>query len=248
MRKKMFLIGSMGVVLAANALGVNDGQKPNILFIVAEDASPDLGCYGNKVVHTPHIDRLAAEGSRFINAYATYSVSSPSRGSIFTGLYPHQNGQMGLATHKYEMFPGMKTLPVYMKELGYRTGCLGKIHVNPENNIPFDYWDIRSSNFAKKGLHLYAEKAKDFIESSSEPFFLQVNFPDAHFPIQKQVEGRPSVVVEPEDVTQEIPFIGVSSEHIRLNTANYYNCMNRLDESVGMLIEALEKTGKADNK
>ena len=119
------------------------------------------------------------------------------------------------------------------------------IHVNPENNIPFDYWDIRSSNFAKKGLHLYAEKAKDFIESSSEPFFLQVNFPDAHFPIQKQVEGRPSVVVEPEDVTQEIPFIGVSSEHIRLNTANYYNCMNRLDESVGMLIEASEKTGKA---
>lgn len=243
----MFLIGSMGVVSAANVLGVNDGQKPNILFIVAEDASPDLGCYGNKVVHTPHIDRLAAEGSRFINAYATYSVSSPSRGSIFTGLYPHQNGQMGLATHKYEMFPGMKTLPVYMKELGYRTGCLGKIHVNPENNIPFDYWDIRSSNFAKKGLHLYAEKAKDFIESSSEPFFLQVNFPDAHFPIQKQVEGRPSVVVEPEDVTQEIPFIGVSSEHIRLNTANYYNCMNRLDESVGMLLEALEKTGKADN-
>lgn len=248
MRKNLLLLmGGVSCISTINSSCITEKERPNILFIVVEDASQDLGCYGNKVVHTPNIDNLAKEGSRFVNAYATYSVSSPSRGSIFTGLYPHQNGQMGLATHKYEMFPGMKTLPVYMKELGYRTGCLGKIHVNPEKNVPFDYWEIRSANFEKKGLHRYAEKAKEFIESSDEPFYLQVNFPDSHFPIQKQVEGRPKVVVEPDDVTQEIPFIGVSSDHIRLNTANYYNCMNRLDESVGMLLEALEKTGKADN-
>ena len=219
--------------------------QPNILFIVAEDASPDLGCYGNKIVRTPHIDKLASEGVLFKNAYTTYSVSSPSRGSIFTGLYSHQNGQFGLATHKYEMFPNIKTLPTYMKEVGYRTGCLGKIHVNPEKNVAFDVWKNRGANFAKKNLPSYAKYAAEFFTASEQPFLMMVNFPDSHFPIQREVEGRPIVKIEPEDIKEGLSFVGANSENIRKNTANYYNCMNRLDECVGMLLEALEKSGKA---
>ncbi len=222
-------------------------EKPNILFIVAEDASLDFGCYGNKIVDTPHIDNLAAEGVRFAKAYTSYSVSSPSRGSILTGLYPHQNGQMGLATHRYQMFPGTKTLPKYMKELGYRTGNIGKLHVNPESEVPFDYWEIRGSNFAKKNLPAYAEKAKEFINSSEEPFYLQVNFPDSHGPFQRLVEGLPKKLIAPEDITESLSFVGTISPRLKEYTANYYNCINRLDDSVGMLLEALEETGKADN-
>jgi len=110
--------------------------QPNILLIVSEDNGPDLGCYGNKDVYTPNLDKLASDGILFQNAFVTYSVCSPARGSIFTGLYPHQNGQIGLATHKFRMYESFKTLPVYLKEQGYRTGCLGKIHVNPESAIP----------------------------------------------------------------------------------------------------------------
>ena len=223
-----------------------DEGKPNILLIVSEDNGPDLGCYGNPYVSTPNLDRLAEGGVLFENAFVTYSVCSPSRSTIFTGLYPHQNGQIGLATHKYRMHQSYKSIPVYLKEAGYRTGCLGKIHVNPESAISFDFHPIKSSNFSKRNLPSYAMHADTFINTSDEPFFLMVNFPDAHYPVQKQVEGLPVHPLEPEDV-ESIPFIGADSRRLREFTANYYNCMNRLDAAVGMLLEKLETSGKAEN-
>ena len=72
--------------------------RPNILWIVADDASPHLGSYGEKSARTPHLDALAAQGVRFTNAFVPYSVCSPSRAAYLTGLYPQQNGQLGLAS------------------------------------------------------------------------------------------------------------------------------------------------------
>ena len=220
---------------------------PNILLIVSEDNGPDLGCYGNTNVYTPNLDQLAAEGMLFENAFVTYSVCSPSRSSIFTGLYPHQNGQIGLATHKFRMYESFKTLPVYLKEQGYRTGCLGKLHVNPEAALPFDFHPIKGANFAKKKLPDYAEEAAKFINASESPFFLMVNYPDAHYPLQKQVEGMPATPLEAKDISSPLPFIGADSERLREFTANYYNSMNRLDEAVGMLLTELANSGKAEN-
>ena len=235
-------------IIITPLLSAEQAERPNILLIVAEDASPDFGCYGNTSVTSPHIDKLAAEGIQFNNAYSSYSVSSPARGSLLTGLYPHQNGQMGLATHNYQMFPGIKTLPKYLKELGYITGNIGKIHVNNEADIPFDYWQIRSSNFGKKNLFDYAKKATEFINTADgEPFYLQVNFPDSHFPVQRQVQGRPHNIVEPSSIKESLPYVGILSPRIKENIANYYNCINRLDESVGMLIQALKESGQYHN-
>lgn len=226
-------------------------KKPNILLIVSEDNGQDLGCYGNGNVYTPNLDRLASLGVRFKNAYVTYSVCSPSRGTIFTGLYPHQNGQIGLATHKYRMYDGIKTLPVYLREAGYRSGCIGKIHVNPESEIPWDYrpgGSLNRSNFWKKNMPGYAKKAMEFMNQSEQPFFLMVNYPDAHAPFQRDVEGLPTRKVNPENIDGTLPFVGgVDSEHLNLYTANYYNCMNRLDEAVGMLLDSLKRNAKADN-
>lgn len=243
----IIVIGVMFVMGCSTQIGRTNQPKPNILFIVSEDNGPDLGCYGNSNVHTPVLDSLANSGVRFENAYVTYSVCSPSRSTLFTGLYPHQNGQIGLATHKYRMHQDFKTLPEYLQEAGYRTACLGKIHVNPESAIPFDYWDIRGANFSKKQLHRYAQKGQAFAMESEKPFFLMVNFPDAHFPVQKQVEGLPTTVVEPSDIDESLPFVGVTSERLKEYTANYYNCMNRLDESVGMLMDSLQSIGVLDN-
>lgn len=222
-------------------------DKPNILLIVSEDNGPDLGCYGVKEVTTPHLDKLASQGVLFENAYVPYSVCSPSRGTIYTGLYPHQNGQIGLATHKFRMYQEFKTLPVFMKEAGYTTGCLGKIHVNPESAIPFDFRAIKGANFGKKNLKKYAEEAGKFMSSSEKPFFFMVNYPDAHYPLQKQVEGMPKNPMNGDDLSGSLSFVGADSERLREYTANYYNSMNRLDESVGMLLEELENSGKADN-
>lgn len=220
---------------------------PNILLIVSEDHGQDLGCYGNSVVRTPNIDFLASNGVTFENAYTTYSVCSPSRSSIFTGLYPHQNGQMGLATHKFRMYKPFKTIPVYLKSIGYRTGCLGKIHVNPESAIPFDFHELTSSNFEKKDLNSYAAKAVEFTKSEDSPYFLMVNYPDAHFPLLRQVEGMPKNPIEGGDVKETLPFLGVNTERLRDVTADYYNSIDRLDEAIGILLDSLHSVKKLKN-
>src|SRR5690606_9503165 len=89
------LIGIIPHLFSCSDANKQKTSRPNIILIVSEDNSQDLGCYGNDIVHTPNLDRLAENGMRFTNAYTTYSVCSPSRSSIFTGLYPHQNGQLG---------------------------------------------------------------------------------------------------------------------------------------------------------
>ncbi|MEX2579843.1 MAG: sulfatase [Verrucomicrobiales bacterium] len=221
---------------------------PNILLIVSEDNGPELGCYGDPFAQTPNLDRLAAQGVRFENASVTYSVCSPSRSSFLTGLYTHQNGQIGLATHRFAMYdedtPNIASL---LKADGYRTGLVGKLHVNPESAFPFDFRRIPGANFDRANpMEEYAEAAAEFFEASDEPFFLSVNYPDAHLPFVRRKFGRPSEPVEAEDV-RPLPWVGVDSERLRQVTADYYNCMNRLDEGVGLLLDELEKAGKSDD-
>lgn len=224
-------------------------DRPDILLIVSEDNGPDLGCYGVPEVKSPNLDKLASAGMLFENTFAAYSVCSPSRSTIFTGLYPFQNGQIGLATHGYRMYDYVaeNTLPLLMKKGGYRTGCLGKIHVNPESSLTFDFRPIKSDNFEKKGLPNYAKEAARFMRAGDAPFFLMVNFPDAHFPLQKQVEGMPAHPLEPEEVNHTLPYVGANSKRLQEFTANYYNGMMRLDEAVGMLLDSLKSTGKLEN-
>ena len=93
----------------------------NILLIISEDNGPHLSCYGDRNVHTPNLDRLASEGVRFDNAYTTQAVCSPGRASILTGLYPHENGQIGLATHKYALYEAFPNIPSLLRSAGYRT-------------------------------------------------------------------------------------------------------------------------------
>jgi N-sulfoglucosamine sulfohydrolase len=91
------LIAACSLLLFGREAG---GQgRPNILLIVTEDHGPHLSCYGDTVIRTAHLDGLAQSGFLFENAYVTESVCSPSRSSILTGLYPQQNGQLGLKTH-----------------------------------------------------------------------------------------------------------------------------------------------------
>ncbi|HVY76262.1 MAG TPA: sulfatase [Puia sp.] len=227
-------------------------KRPNILLIVSEDHGPDLGCYGSADVKTPTLDDLAARGIRFDRAFVTYPVCSPSRGSIFTGLYPHQNGQIGLATHKYRMYPGTKTLPAYLNEAGYRTGCIGKIHVNPESDIPFGFRPPKKSpllvgNFARKNLPEYTHLADSFFRQSNDPFFLMVNYPDAHFPWKHQVNGMPAHPMSGEDLKSSLPFIGANSARLRSFIADYYNSIERLDDMVRMLLDKLKASGKDSN-
>ena len=223
-----------------------NGSRPNVLLIVSEDNGAELGCYGDPYAKTPVLDQLAADGCRFANAYVTHAVCSVSRASFLTGLYPFQNGQIGLATHRYAMFKKWDNMPSILKGHGYRTGMIGKLHVNPESAFPLDYRAIAASGFNDRPMKKYAAAAETFFRETDQPFFLAINFPDAHFPLLRQQYGLPEKPLNADDV-KPIPFIGVDSPRLRKGAADYYNCLSRLDTGIGMVLDALRETGKADN-
>jgi N-sulfoglucosamine sulfohydrolase len=226
----------------------NADTRPNILLIVGEDHGCELSCYGDPVIKTPNIDRLASQGVLFENGYVTQSVCSPSRSTIFTGLYPHQNGQLGLATHNYRWFKKWPTTYSLLKKAGYHTGLIGKTHVIPAEAVE-DFVDFRyqkSSNFAKRKVAEYAVKAGEFFRDGDEPFFMTINYPDAHWPLQGQVGGLPETQVDLKRV-KVMPYVGGETPRLLEVARNYYDCILRLDACVGQLLKQLDDSGKADN-
>jgi N-sulfoglucosamine sulfohydrolase len=221
--------------------------RPNILLIVSEDNGPELGCYGDPYVQTPNLDQLAKQGVRFQNAYVPQAGCSQSRAAFLTGLYPHQNGQIGLATWKFRMYhEDTPNLVRRLKDAGYRTGIIGKLHINPASAFPFDMKTIPSSNFSRKKLTDYAKRAEEFFNASDRPFFLSVNYPDAHRPFIRQVRGIPKQPLSAANV-KPLAYFGLDTPQLRTETADYYNCMSRLDSFIGDLLETLRRSGKAEN-
>lgn len=245
------MLAALAIVALAGGLFVrgktaSKHSRPNILLIVTEDHGPHLSCYGDTVIQTPHLDALAASGFLFQNAYVTESVCSPSRSSILTGLYPHQNGQLGLTTHGFHLVGDIKNIFSILKKGGYRTGLIGKLHVDPPDSFLVDYWPLKSPNYTKKALDRYARYAARFMTASDTPFFLMVNYPDTHWPFQDVVDGKPAHPVSPDQVVS-FPYIDFDNPTIRQYTASLYNCMMRLDDCIGDLMDRLRSSGKRRN-
>lgn len=239
------------VLLAFATLPLAAASRPNILWIVSEDNSPNLGCYGDRVAHTPNLDWLAAEGVRFTQATVPYSVCSPSRAAFLTGLYPQQNGQLGLATQKFAMYkqdtPNIVTL---LKAAGYRTGIVGKLHVNPPAAFPYDFQPPSPKASPVRGANAsHVKNAVEFWrESGDQPWFMSVNLPDAHLSrwFSKHPDDRPSHPRSLDDL-RTLPWVGFDSRRLREVTATYYDGMDRVDEAVGSLLGELKKAGLAEN-
>lgn len=220
-----------------------DGH-PNILLITADDLGLQLGCYGDSVNVTPHIDRLASSGIRFQHAYVTHGSCSPSRASILTGLYSHQHGMDGLAHLGYTLKPGLPTLFSVLHEAGYRTGLIGKNHVSGglrgcDIEVPLSRLE------AGKGVGRFAEVCRElFDQRDPRPFFLMVNYTDPHTPFEREVSGVPQQPVNPGDVSP-FPFQKLDAPRLRERIAGYYNNLKRFDVGVGWLLEELAASGKA---
>ena len=118
-------------------------DKPNILLICVDDLKPLLGCYGDEVVQSPSIDRLAQRGMRFDRAYCNQAVCAPSRNALLTGLRPQSIGVYDLGTNFRRAVPDAVTLPQYFKSHGYRAEGLGKIyHVGHGNHDDRTSWSV----------------------------------------------------------------------------------------------------------
>lgn len=115
-------------------------SRPNVLFIVADDLRPSMGCYGDRKAITPNMDKLAGNGIVFNNAYCQQAVCNPSRASVLTGLRPDQNGVTDLVTHFREKIPEVVTLPQAFRNAGYTAISIGKIFHNTKKTLDAVSW------------------------------------------------------------------------------------------------------------
>lgn len=255
----------------ASTLPAAPASRPNILLIVADDHGTDaLGCYGNPVVKTPNLDALAADGTRFTQAFCTTASCSPSRSVILTGLQNHHNGMYGLEhqLHHFQSFDDVKSLPVLLAAAGYRTARIGKFNVAPESVYAFQ--TVLSGGAANDPESIgrspveMAEQTRGVIESKDpRPFFLYFATDDPHrsnvvgpdgkisfesYPEPNPFGDRPAgypgiapVVYRPQDVL--VPPFLPDTPACRAELAQYYQAVSRLDQGVGRLMQMLKDAG-----
>ncbi len=141
--RRRFLGAALACAAAPTVFARSKRTPPdkNVLFIAVDDLRPDLRCYGNPDVVSPHIDRLASRGLTFLRHYCQEAVCNPSRQSMLTGLRPDTIGVNDLQTHFRRSRPSAPTLPQHFKDHGYATTAFGKVFHKPAlNDLPS--WSI----------------------------------------------------------------------------------------------------------
>jgi N-sulfoglucosamine sulfohydrolase len=241
-RHRLVLVLSFGFVLLAwaqlgqAAAADNKSSRPNILWLVAEDMSPDFACYGAKHVNTPTFDKLSASGVRFTRAFTTAPVCSPSRSAFMTGMYQTTIGAHNHRSHRDDNFQlpdGVQVFTLYLEQAGYFTANI----VNLPARLGFRGTGKTDWNFTPPARPFMA---KDWSElKTHQPFFAQINFQETHrtFHAPKQVD--PSTI--------DVPPVYPDHPITRKDWAEYLDAVMELDRKVGLILQLLEDEGLAEN-
>ena len=216
-------------------------EKPNFLIIMADDCTyNDLPIYGGLNALTPNLDRLARQGLTFNQAFVCSAMCQPCRAELFTGQYPLSNG---CAWNHSASRSDVRSLPHYLRPLGYRVGIAGKVHVKPAEAFPFDSLTGFDGNCVRNPTqpHELAD-VKRFISSEHEqPFCLVVALVEPHIPwVMGDASQYPPKKIKLPPNIADTP---VTREHY----ADYLAEITYMDGQVGELLQALEESGDADN-
>lgn len=258
----IFVCCSFDFWLISLVLASADERKPNVIFILVDDMGyGDLGCYGATDIRTPNIDRLGREGVKLTDHYSNGPVCTPTRAAFITGRYQQRVG-LEWAINRQQKDPGLPASEIsvarMLKDNGYATGMFGKWHLGykPEfgpNAHGFDeFFGILSGNIdhyshrevngepdlyentrpvEKSGYStdLITGRAVDFINRhSAHPFFLYVPYNSVHWPFQ------------PPDTPSDIRN---SETWVRGTRQDYARMLERIDDGVGQMLQALERRG-----
>ena len=252
-------------VFGAENAGGNLAEK-NVIFFITDDEGQTLGCYGDKVAKTPHIDALAKDGVIFRNAFATTASCSASRSVVMSGLHNHKNGQYGHQHHfhKFSSYHNVValSLPRVMANAGYRTGHIGKYHVASEDVYHFETY----LQGPTRNPVVMAENCREFIidKTDDRPFFLYFGTSDPHRgggkdktskselkpdlfgnkPNRGSYDGIEEVFYETDSVN--IPYFLTDTQETREELAQYYQSVARIDQGVGKLVEILKEADLFD--
>jgi arylsulfatase A-like enzyme len=249
---RLFLGLLLGALLALAPASAQE-TPPNFVILFADDLGiNDLGCFGRKDQNTPNLDKLAAEGARFTQAYAAASVCSPSRAALMTGQSPARlkittflTGRSDRASHRVLAAPinlhlpnGVQTIAQLLKPKGYVSAAVGKWHLGGKGHQPTDhgfdeYFAGRANAGAEspqggKGELGQADFAVKFIQKNkANPFLLYLAFDNPHIPL-----AAPAKAIE----------ANAKSFH-----PTYAALIESLDVAVGRVMKALEDQGLAKN-
>lgn len=229
-------------------------SRPNVLLIHSHDLGRHLGCYG-AAVETPHVDALAEGGARFSQCFASAPQCSPSRGSLLTGMYPHTNGLMGLASRgNWSFNDGVTPLPELLGAAGYETYLMGVQHAaadagpwvgvsgRPER---LGYGHVESYD---EDVYLALDVAERFEERVTDmadggPFFASLGFSEPHRPFRREEVPEEAYERYSPETVDPLPYLpdrpGIREELAELAAL----ISATVDPAVGRICEAIEAAG-----
>ena len=231
-----------------------DSAQPNVLFILAEDIGCHLGSYGTPLVSTPNLDKLAARGVRYMQAFTTAPVCSASRSAIMTGMYQTTIGAHQHRTWQWNKKPlpeGVRTITDYFRDAGYFTANLS---AGPGKTAKKAGGGLTGSNGAGKTDFNFLTSTPPFDGSDwadrkpGQPFFAQITINESH-------KGPGWVFARSKDAP--IPHVDAAKVNLppcypdhsvaREEYANYLDAIALMDSYVGEVLARLEKDGLAQN-
>lgn len=224
--------------------------RPNILWITAEDMSPNLGCYGDRYADTPHLDRLAAGGTRYTRFFAESPMCAPSRATIITGMH---NGPLGASQMRsLHRVPGfVRPFTAWLREAGYYCANNSKTDYNLARDASGE-----NAEFIREGWHESSPNAHWRKRAPGQPFFCVLNYTKTHQSRASRDDYAQFVAEVQSHLPRErihdparapLPPHYPDTPAARRTIARYHDCITSLDDFVGKTLADLRADGLAEN-
>ena len=254
MKRRDFLKTSAGVIFSLSPFISSCGnfkkkkENPNILYISMEDLSPLLGCYGNEVVITPHIDEFATESVLLSDCHCQVALCTPSRTSILTGIRPSTSGIVKIDDDWKHMLPDAVSMPRHFRDNGYMTYRVGKIS-DPRCGGSDEAWSISKEEWGVTDNVLSLQALK-MVTSQEKPFFLAIGYKQVHEPWHPSPQSLDMYNLD------DIELVGrgktykgntLEDKELRELVRAYYASITDVDRLIGEILEVARELGLYEN-